>query len=129
MQAYRYRHASPDHPGRLKLLGGRRGRLCCNTESAIKCPQARLGNVGTRDIRRIIPFHAGRANERQPTLYRDVTGIAQTSPRDQLINQTLAHDVEFFGNDRPDGRIIRQRATIDRDCFKGIINERLNMGL
>ena len=49
--------------------------------------------------------------------------------RDELINQTLAHDVELFGDDRLDCRVIRQCTAVDRDCFEGMIDKRLNVGL
>jgi hypothetical protein len=78
---------------------------------------------------RINPFHADCANERQPALYGDLGGIARTSLRDELINQTFAHDVELFGGARLDCWVIRQRAAVDSDCFEGMIDKRLDVGL
>ena len=51
------------------------------------------------------------------------------SLRDKLIGQQLAHDVELFSDDRLDFRVIRQCAAVDRDCFKGMIDQRLNVGM
>ena len=51
------------------------------------------------------------------------------SLRDVFIGQELAHDAELFGDDRLDFWVIRQCAAVDRDCFKGMIDQRLNVGL
>ncbi|OBI41296.1 hypothetical protein A5706_07965 [Mycobacterium sp. E796] len=74
------------------------------------------------------PFHACRADERQPALYGEFDCIAHASLRDELIDQPLTHDVELFGDDRPDCGVIRQRAAIDRHRFIWMIDKRLDVG-
>jgi hypothetical protein len=67
-------------------------------------------------------------NERQPALDGDRGGIARASLRDEFFDQALAHDVELLGDDRPDRRVIRRCAAVDRDRFIGMIDKRLDAG-
>lgn len=78
---------------------------------------------------RMNPFHGGRANERQPALYGDLDYIAPMPLREEFIDQAMAHDVQLFGDDRLDRRVIRQCAAVDRGCFKGMSDQRFDVGL
>ena len=51
------------------------------------------------------------------------------SLRNKLIGQQLAHNAELLSDDRLDFRVIRQCAAVDRDCFKRMIDQRLNVGM
>ncbi|WP_247600162.1 hypothetical protein [Mycobacterium intracellulare] len=99
------------------------------TDSAFERAKAHFAEFGSRNILRLNPFHAGCANERQPARDGDLGDIAQTSLRDELIDQALAHDVELFGDDRLDRWVIRQCPAAHRHCFKGMIAKILDVGL
>lgn len=98
-------------------------------KSAAQRAQTHFGKLGPRDILRLDPFHTGCPNKRQPALHSDLGGIAHPPHRDELIDQALTHNAELLGDDRLDGRVIRQCTTVNRDRLEGMIDKRLNVSL